>query len=85
MPLPIGKAHDLVLERRAIARPDPLNLAIEQRTSFDVAPHEIANALVRVNQPAANLILKRHPRVERERNRHTVAWLLDEYAVANMK
>src|SRR4029434_2970426 len=84
MPLPVRKAHDLVLERRAIARPDPLNLPIEQRTSVDVAAYEFANALIGVNQPAANLIPKRRRRVERERNRHTVAWLLDEQPVANM-
>src|SRR5512138_3781510 len=83
MPLPIGKAHDLVLERRAIARPDPVNLAIEQRTSVDVAAYEIANALVGVYQPTANLIAKRRRCVERKRNGHSVARLLDEQPVAN--
>jgi hypothetical protein len=56
---------------------------LKQRTSFDVAAYEFANALVGVNQPAANLIPKRRRRVEREWNRHTVAWLLHERAVAN--
>src|SRR6476619_5033857 len=84
MPLPVGKPHDLVLERRTIARPNPLNLAVEQGTSFDVAAYDFANALVGMNQPAANLVPKRRRRVERERNRHSVAWLLDEHSVPNL-
>src|SRR4030095_11001355 len=84
MPLPIGKTHDLVLERRALALPDPLNLAVEQGTSFDVASDDFPNALVGVNQPAANLIPKRLRRVERKGNRHSVAWLLDEHSGANL-
>src|SRR6188474_281305 len=85
MSLSIRKAHDLVLERWTIAWTDTLNLPVEQRTSFDVAPHDVPDALIGVNQPAANLVLKRLRRVERERNRHTVTSLLHEYPFANLR
>ena len=50
---PIGESHDLVFERRAISRTDALNLAVVQRGCADVAANEIADAIVRVEQPAA--------------------------------
>src|SRR5215510_6016958 len=83
MALPIGEAHDLVLERRAISRPDAPNLPVEQRTSVDVATYDFADALVGVNQPAVDPIPKGLPRVERERNGHGVAGLLDKCTVEN--
>src|SRR5262249_21757239 len=51
----VRKANDLVLERRAVPRPDPLNLTIEQRRLREVRANEIANPIVGVNQIAVDL------------------------------
>ena len=80
MPLPIREPHDLVLERRAIARTDALNLPVEQRAAGNVAANQIADALVGVHQPAVNLISWRFRRVERKRHRHFVSGLVGEHA-----
>ena len=55
MPLLVGKPDDLVLERRAVPRPDAANLAVEQRRAVDVRAHQIADAIVRVQQIAVDL------------------------------
>ncbi len=39
MPLAMREPHDLVFERRAVARTDPRYLSVEQRRSSDVFPH----------------------------------------------
>ena len=56
VPLPIGKPHDLVFERRAIPRADALNLAVVERTAIEVGFHQFSDTLVRVKQPASDLI-----------------------------
>src|SRR5439155_25466986 len=40
----LSKPDDLVFERRAVPRPDAADLAVEERRSIDVAPHEIVDA-----------------------------------------
>ena len=56
VPLPVGEPHDLVFERRTVARTDALNLSVVERAAIDDAANEIAHAIVRVQQPAADLI-----------------------------
>jgi hypothetical protein len=85
VPLPIGEAHDLVLERRAIPGTNPLDLAVEQRTLPDVPSNKIANAIVGVNQPAADLVAQRPRRVERERHWNLVASLLRKHALVHTR
>src|SRR5262249_41639725 len=80
MPFPIGELHDLVLERRAISWANALDAAIEQRADADVLLNQLANAIVRVSQPATHLIAKRCRGLERERHRNGVARLFLEFA-----
>ena len=79
MPLPLGEPHDLVFERRTVPRADALNLTVVERALVDVLAHEIAHAIVRVEQPAAHADSRAASgRRERKRHRHVVAALLDE-------
>ena len=85
VPLPVGEAHDLVLERRAIPGTNPLDLTVEQRTLPDVPLNEIANAIIGVNQPAADLVAQRPCRVERERYWNLIASLLRKRALVHTR
>ena len=64
MPLLVRKPDDLVFERRTVARTDALNLPVEQRRAIDVRAHEIADAIVRVQQIALDLRAARSRRSE---------------------
>ncbi len=55
VPLLVREAHDLVLERRAVARTDAANLPVEEGRAIDVRPNEIAHAIVGVQQIAIDL------------------------------
>ena len=62
VPLLVREADDLVFERRAIPRTDAANLPVEQRRPVDVRAHEIAHAIVRVQQIAVDLRSRRSRR-----------------------
>src|SRR5688572_20108944 len=78
MTLAVGEPHDLVFERRTVARADALNLSVEQRTLMNGAAHQIAHAIVRVKQPATHTIAKKPSRRIRKRSGYRVAVLLHE-------
>ena len=80
MPLPIREAHDLVLERRTVTGTDAVNLAVVERTTIDIGAHEIAHTIVRVQQPASNLIAQSAGRDEREWYWRRIAQLFREQA-----
>ena len=56
----VGKAVDLVLHARAVARPHPLDLSREHRAAVEARPDDLVRALVGVRDPARHL-----PRVHR--------------------
>src|SRR5262245_52318204 len=56
MSFPIREAHDLVFERRAVARADAADLPVEERTVLDVVANQVAHALVRVEEPATDSV-----------------------------
>ena len=58
VPLAVREPHDLVLERRAVARADAADLAVEERRLADVRAHELVDALGRVQQVAVDLIAR---------------------------
>ena len=84
MPLAIREPHDLVFERRTVARTDAADLPVVERTLVDVLLHQLAHAIVRVKQPAADLVFKRRASAIRKRSRLTVAALFDEDARRNL-
>ena len=55
MPFLVGKPDDFVFQRRTVPRPDPANLAVEQRRAIDVGPDQIAHAIVGVENVALDL------------------------------
>ena len=50
MSLAMRKPHHLVFERRAVARPDSGDLAVEQRRLVNVSPYELVDFVRRVQQ-----------------------------------
>jgi hypothetical protein len=50
--LTLREPHDLVFERWAVARPDTLNLPVEQWRLVDVCQDDVAHAIVGVRQIA---------------------------------
>ena len=58
MSLPVREPHDLVFQRRAVPRSDSLNLSVEERTLANSTPHEIADTIVGVQQPAAHAVAR---------------------------
>ena len=80
----VGEADDLVLERRAVARPDPADLAVEQRRAIEVRSHEIAHAIVRVEQIAVDLRTLDRAREKRKRHGRRVAAFDDEPAIRHV-
>ena len=68
MALAIGKPHDLVLERRAVARTDAPNLAVVERRLVDVAANELVHPCRRVQRVAGDLLPV--DAIGRERERH---------------
>src|SRR5439155_11767193 len=81
VPLLLGKANDLVLERRAIPRSDPSNLAVEERRQREIRPHQIVDAIVRVNQIAVDLRAINRAGQKRERRWRNIAALDEERSV----
>ena len=55
VPLAVRKPHDLVFERRAVPRADPLNLAVEERRQVDVRANEVVDAIGGVEQMTGDL------------------------------
>ena len=68
MALAVREPHDLVLERRAVARADAADLTVEERRLADVLPHELVDPVRRVQQVTINLLAA--DLVGRERERH---------------
>ena len=59
MPVLVGEAHDLVLDRRAVARPARLDLARVHRRPVQVGADQVVDRLVRVGDVAVHLRLRR--------------------------
>ena len=51
----VGETVNLVLDGRAIARPDALNDPGEQRRTVQTAPDELVGAFVGMSDPAGDL------------------------------
>src|SRR5450759_1340968 len=75
MPFLVGEANDLVFERRAVSRTDAANLTVEERRAIDIRSHEIAHAIVGVEEVAINLRAIDWRREKRERHGRRVAAL----------
>ena len=58
VPLAMREPHHLVLERRAVARADAADLAVEERRLANVLPHELVDTVGRVQQVAINLVAR---------------------------
>ena len=85
MPFLVREPDDLVLERRAVARPDAANLSVEQRRAVEVRAHQVADAIVGVQQMAVNLWATDPICQERERDRLIVAALEREDAPGHLR
>ena len=59
MPLAVGKPHDLVFERRTVARTDAADLPVVERAAIDARRARGRERVVRVKQPAADAVLER--------------------------
>src|SRR5262249_4879600 len=70
--------------RRAVPWSDTPNLSVEQGRAVDVRLHEIANALVGVEQVARDLLAVDRRCEKRERNRRIVAVLDRESSGPNL-
>ena len=75
MPILVGEAHDLVLDRRTVARPAALDLAGVHRRPVQVGADEIVDRLVGVGDVAIHLRLRDALGGEAERPRVVVAGL----------
>ena len=75
MPTAIGKAHDLVLDRRAIARTNRSDLAIIHRRTMQVFTNRRVRLVGGVARPARHLRLLDAFRQKRERQRRLIARL----------
>ena len=51
----VGKAHDLVLDRRAIARADPFDMAAIHRAARKVVADDLMRRVARMRYAAGNL------------------------------
>jgi hypothetical protein len=78
MALLVGKAHDLVLERRAVTRADPADLPVVERRSADAGADDAMHALVRMEQMAGDLLALDPAAHEGERDDGPVAVLRRE-------
>ena len=75
MAFPIGKAHHLVFERRTVAWPDSLNLAVVERRLRDRRADEIVHGGRGVDVVALDLIALDAIGQEREGNGRLIAEL----------
>ena len=78
VPLALGKPHDLVFERRAVAWANPADLAVEQRRPADVRSHDGVHALGRIQHVAGHLRALDPAGHERKRHDRIVAEGLGE-------
>ena len=69
MPFLFGKLYDFIFNGRTISRPCPLDLAGKQRRSGNVIPDDPVRFLIRICQPAVDLLLCDILRLVRERKR----------------
>jgi hypothetical protein len=82
MPLAIREPHDLVFERRTVARANAANLTVVERTLLDVLLYQLSDTFVRVEQPAADSIAKWFASSIGERRRTRVSALFDKHTVS---
>jgi hypothetical protein len=75
VPLLVREAHDLVLDRRAIARPPPLDDAAEQRRPLEVRADDGVRRLVGPHLVALDLARRERRGAQRERQRLRIARL----------
>ena len=75
MPLALGEAHHLVLDRRAIARPDPGDLAGIKRRAVEIGADHGVRRRCRLGDVADHLRRRDPLGQERERHRRVVAGL----------
>src|SRR4029079_8462213 len=68
VPLLVRKPHDLVFERRAITRTHAGDLAVVERRSADVAPHQFAHTVGRMDEMTVDLLA--HDGAGQKRKRH---------------
>jgi len=66
MVVPARKLNNLVLNRRTVSRPDPLDLPAIQRRALHVAANNIVNPFIGPREVAADSILKFAGRSKRE-------------------
>src|SRR5690606_28952709 len=82
--LPVREADDLVLDRRAVARPDAFDRAAEERRAVEPAADNLVRAGCRMRDMAAHLArVLRPPAAVREDRRRRVARLLDEVRIVD--
>ncbi len=55
----IGKANDLILNRRAIARADALNMTTVHGRAVEVVANDLVRRLIRVGDPTGDLARER--------------------------
>src|SRR5690606_19539518 len=75
MALLLGEAHDLVLDRRAVTRPDALDRPGVHRRAVEVLANDLVSPLVRPRDVAFDLRQRDRGRRIRERDRRIVARL----------
>ena len=68
----LGKAHHLILNGRAVARPHPLNDPGEQGGAVEVVPNDLVGGLIGVGQVAHRPVFRRRLRGKGERDGHVV-------------
>ncbi len=73
MRLLVGESHDLVFERWTVSRSNARNLSVVERGLADIRPDQVADAVVRIEDVAADLLAIDPPGHERERHRRLIA------------
>ena len=68
----LREAHDLVLDRRAIARTHTLDDAREERRAVEAAANDLVRALVRVRDPARDLRRVHRARADEAHHRRRI-------------
>src|SRR5690606_40674722 len=75
----LGEAHDLVLDRRAVARADPFDPPAIERRAVEAGANDLVRALGRMSDMAQDLARMHRARAaEREDGHGVVARLLRE-------
>ena len=84
MPLLVGEADDLVLERRTVPRTDAANLTVEQGRAREIRAHELVHAIGRVQKMTVDLRAVDSPGQKRKGNRRIVAQFAQERAALDL-